>query len=68
MKNDYKRLRGGPPPYKNLLSTPNYDGKVFGAESETSCLNNNGYIENTDLPLAAKKRLTEVINKISFQI
>ena len=37
-----------------------YYGKVFGAESET--------IENTDLPLAAKKRQTEVINKISFQI
>ena len=25
-------------------------------------------IENTDLPLAAKKRQTEVINKLSFQI
>ena len=25
-------------------------------------------IENTDLPFAAKKRQTEVINKISFQI
>ena len=37
-----------------------YYGKVFGAESET--------IENKDLPLAAKKRQTEVINKISFQI
>ena len=46
-----------------------YNGKVFGAESETSCLNANGYNRSTDLPLAAKKKhQTEVINKIPFQI
>ena len=47
-----------------------YNGKVLiGAESETSCLNTiMAIIEDTDLTLPAKKRQTEVINKISFQI
>ena len=40
-------------------------GCYYGAESETSCYNQK-YC--TDLPLASKKRQTEVINKLSFQI
>ena len=40
---------------------------VFGAESETTWQILVAIIKNTDLPLAAKKRQTEVINKVSFQ-
>ena len=40
-------------------------GCYYGAESETIVA---AIIKNTDLPLAAKKRQTEIINKLSFQI
>ena len=45
-----------------------YYGKVFDAESETSCLDTKGYNRKYWFANGRKKRQTEVINKIFFQI
>ena len=48
-----------------FLDVSCYYGKVFGAESETSCLNTNGYNRKYWFAIGCKKSQTEVI---SFQI
>ena len=53
--------------YANVMNSAKMQflvGCYYGAESETIA----AIIKNTDLPLAVKKRQTEVINKLSFQI